>query len=199
MHPHTRKALFFLAALAVLGLASRAWLSRGPDFELSFERQVRSPLSIEALQQELANTPTWQEWHFNVQRVEATSSPSTLRFFLEPPKKEWKRFELDLQVEQKSPNRIESRVLQESKGRLEKLLSTISWSIQLLPDPEGQGTLIRGEAHARTQGPKARMLGRVVPRIVMNQVFYPDLEALAHPEKRRGQTGEKHDGRLLPF
>jgi hypothetical protein len=33
----------------------------------------------------------------------------------------------------------------------------------------------------------------------MNQVFYPDLEALAHPEKRRGKTGEKHDGRLLPF
>jgi hypothetical protein len=197
MHPHTRKALASLLVLAVLGLGTRAWLSRGPDFELTFIRQVRSPLSIDVLQQDLANTPTWPEWHFNVQRVEST--PSTLRLYLEPPKKEWKRFELDLQVDQKSPNRIEAQVLRESKGRLEKLLSDVHWSIELLPAPEGQGTLIRGEARARTLGPKARMIGRVVPRIVMNQVFYPDLEALAHPQKRRGQTGENHDGRLLPF
>jgi len=166
-------------------------------------------LAVEELRQELANTKTWPEWHFNAQRLETfaqadqststASASSILRLFLEPPKKEWKRFELDLQVDQKSPDRIDARIIRESKGRLEKLLSDIRWSIELLPAPDGKGTLIRGEALARTTGPKARLLARVVPRIVMNQVFYPDLEALAHPEKRRGNTGEKRDGRLLPF
>ncbi len=205
MHPHSRKVLLTAAVIAVLGLSTRALLSRGPDYELTFERQVRSSLAIEELRQELATSRNWPEWHFNavqvepVQTGEDTATGPTLRLLMEPPKKEWKRFELDLQVHQKSPDHLEAKVVRESKGRLEKLLSEIRWSIELLPAPDGQGTLIRGEAHARTIGPKARMIGRVVPRVVMNQVFYPDLEALAHPEKRRGKTGEKRDGRLLPF
>ena len=208
MHPHARKILLAVAVLTGIGLSAKTLLSRGPDFEIRFERQVPSRVPIDELRAKLASLEDWTAWHHQFRGITPRSDGSKdsssaengrrlIRVLVEPPKKQWKRFELDLAVTRSTRDRIEVELLADSKGRIEKLFSSVGWTITLLPDPQGQGTLIRGEARARTTSAKARMLGRVAPRIVMNQLFYPDLEALALPERRR--QGEKHNGQLLPF
>ncbi len=200
MHPHTRRILAFMLAGVLMMVALFGLLSRGPDFEARFERRVESPLPIQELQAELQNTSDWPQWHFNTIRSELISEgPRRVRLFLEPPKKEWKRFELELAVLPTPTGTLTVRLEHESKGRLNRLFSAISWTIELLPQPEGQGTLIRGTLRATTSGPKGRVFARLAERLVLNQLFYPDLEALANPQKRKVKTGESKDGRLLPF
>ncbi|NDD91127.1 hypothetical protein EBZ37_03480 [bacterium] len=204
MHPHTRRVFQTLGSLLIISLAAVLWLSRGPDYSLTFEREVLSPLSSSELGPLLGRPESWPEWHFHVNRVEASNQPlsagTALRLFLEPPKKEWKRFELNLKLIRFQPQEhLSVAVESESRGRLERLLTGVRWDIQLLPQPSGRGTLIQGSGQARTNGGRARLLGRIVPRILMNQVFYPNLEALAHPEKRKGRSNDAENGKLLPF
>ncbi|MBU6375637.1 MAG: hypothetical protein KGQ59_06545 [Bdellovibrionales bacterium] len=204
MHPHSRRVLQTLGALLILSVTAGLWLSRGPDYILSFKREVHSPLASADLGPLLGALDRWPEWHFHVIRVEASSQPlsagTALKLFLEPPKKEWKRFELNLKLTDFQPQeRVSVSLESESRGRLERLLTDVHWDIQLLPQGSGKGTLIQGTGYARTNGGRARLLGRMAPRILMNQVFYPNLEALAHPEKRKGRSNDAENGRLLPF
>jgi len=185
-----------------LSLATWSWLSRGPDFTVQFERTVQSPLSIEELGKAFSDPAQWPSWHFNLVSVDSNSpivAGSLVLLKMEPPKKEWKRFELQLRVREFEPGKkLSVEVDSETKGRLQKVLREVSWEIELLPQAQGQGTLLRGRAQAKTASPRGRLMARLAPRVVMNQVFYPDLESLADLNKRKHQKGE-HDGRLLPF
>lgn len=194
MHPHTRKLLLgatalFLGAGAILG-----WTARGPDYELTFTREVVSTVPSSSLQKAVEAAVNWPDWHFNTREVTAVDlsgqpypaklqlveKGSLLIFSMEPPKKEWKRFEIKSQVLDYVPGRrLEVRFLEETKGRIQKLLSDFSWTIEFIPQEGGLSTLIRGTARATTLSSRARIIGRLAPRILMNQVFYPDLEKLS--------------------
>ncbi|MEN9723310.1 MAG: hypothetical protein RJB38_1296 [Pseudomonadota bacterium] len=190
-------------------IATGFWLSRGPDETFTFSRVVPSQQSPEALSLLLAEPKSWPRWHFNAIRSEASgvivpqseNEPAQqVRLFMEPPKKEWKRFELDLEVLVYRPGRqLTVRLKRDSKGRLEKLFSDITWSIELLPQTQEPGTLIQGTVRATSKSSRARLLTRIAPRVVLNQLFYPNLEALGDPMKQKGTENASTSGSLLPF
>lgn len=197
MHPHTQKLLGLAGLLVVLGTGLTFWGIRGPDFQVQFEREVLSRVPPAQLQKAVANLINWPDWHFNTLSVLATDitglaySPkeqvlmkgALLEFSMEPPKKEWKRFVLKAGVIEYAPGRILTvRFVEETKGRIEKLFSNLQWTIEFLPPPSGEGVLIRGRATALTQSARGRFFARLAPRILMNQIFYPDLEKLGKLE-----------------
>jgi hypothetical protein len=197
MHPHTQKLLLGAATLLALGGALGGWAARGPDFQVQFEREVITSTPPEPLKKAVHNLINWSEWHFNTREVLAIDltglayppkaqvlmKGALIEFSMEPPKKEWKRFVIKAVATEYSPGQILSvRLLDESKGRISQLVAHLQWTIEFLPSPSGVGTLIRGRATALTQSPRARFFGRLFPRILMNQLFYPDLERLARLE-----------------
>jgi hypothetical protein len=197
MHPHTQKLLAGLMLLAA-GASGTYWgLGRGPDFQVAFEREVVSEVPAAQLEKALHGIHNWADWHFNTNRVTALNllgqeyalahqtamTGRLIRFEIEPPKKEWRRFMLHAVISDYFPGKVLAvRLTQDSTGRLEKLFSNLQWTIELEPRPEGGGTLIRGRLSGLTQSRRARILSRIAPRILMNQAFYPDLEKLARLE-----------------
>lgn len=201
MHRHTLKLLVASATAAVGMGALLIWAARGPDFELRLEREVRTPVPPTQLQKAVGATINWPDWHFNTREVLAidftgfaypardqwVKKGSLLELSMEPPKKEWKRFLIRARVLDYVPGELLSvAFIEETKGRIQKLLSELTWTLRFEPLPaDASGrpmTLIRGTATARTLSAKGRIFGRLAPKILMNQVFYPDLERLGRLE-----------------
>jgi len=197
MHRHTLKLLVGVSAvllgLTLLGL----WAGNGPDFELQMVREVPTTIPLPQLQKAMGATINWPEWHFNTRQVQAIDltglaypakaqwieSGTLLIFSMEPPKKEWKRFLIRARIDEYVPgSRLRLSFIEETKGRIQKLLSDLNWTLEILPDPATGHHLIRGTVRASTLSARARIFGRLAPRILMNQVFYPDLEKLARLE-----------------
>jgi hypothetical protein len=197
MHPHTQKLLTGLTLGAALSVGGYFWVGRGPDFQVHFERQVVSQVPPQSLAKSVDHIINWADWHFNTRQVQATDATgmvysakdqtlmrgSLLRFSMEPPKKEWKRFFIQALVTDYEPGRLFTvRLVEETKGRISQLFSNLQWTVEFLPSKDGRTTLIYGRASALTLSRRARFFSRIAPRVVMNQVFYPDLERLARIE-----------------
>ncbi len=174
-----------LAVLAALG----ALLARGPDRELIFVREVPTTIPVATLNKSVWALSNWKDWFFkvvDVQRVNimgqslATKDQvivqgALLELKLDPKKPFKRPFEIHAVVTEYVPEKSFSlRVTKESTGRLEKLFKSLEWKIELIPQPSGE-TLIRGTETARTFGWRARLLASLAERILLNQVFYPDL------------------------
>jgi hypothetical protein len=155
----------------------------GPDLELHFIREVSSPLSTQWIDRNLASPLRWPGWFFSLREAKILDQAplqagSTLEFFIDPKKVKWKQFQIRLKVINYIPGRLlKLTILEDSSQRLTQLFSHLDWTIELIP--QGQGTLIRGSATAKTHHWRSRLFGRLAQRILMNQVFYPDLIKLA--------------------
>jgi hypothetical protein len=204
MHSHTRKLLMGLTLTAALAALGYWALGRGPDFQVSFERQVASAVEPARIEKAVHNLINWPDWHFNTRQVKAVDAGgqpysakmqtllagSLLEFEMEPPKKEWRRFVIKAVVTDYFPSKILAvRLLSESSGRLQRIFSNLQWTLEFEPHASGKGTLIRGRVSALTRSRRARIFARIAPRIVMNQVFYPDLEKLARIEFPKEPVG----------
>lgn len=183
----------FYAGLLVVALGATviilASLAQGPDRDLTFMREIASPLSIEKLGVTLGQTSHWSSWFHSLDHVEnLTDTAKTrsltvgdhLKLFFDPKKGPWRKFQIDVEVLNYRPNEfLHLRVLGDSKGKLNQILSRLEWKIELVPS--GPTALVRGMASARTTHWRSRLIGILAERILMNQVFYPDLIAFAQP------------------
>jgi hypothetical protein len=187
-----RFAFFGGLSVALVGalLALFASIANGPDFDLSFTREVPSTLDAKTLDEALRATVNWPRWFFSLadaKIVDVTGLPfplaaqtvstgSIVRLSIDPKKGRWKKFVVQVRVSEYVPGkRLSLHVLSDSKNRLDKYFDRLDWTVDLLPTTEGKGTLIRGTELAHTSYWRTRLFGRIASRIMMNQVFYPDL------------------------
>ncbi len=186
----TSKRRGFWGGLFVLAFGSItlycAALAQGPDRELTFTREVVSQFSIDHFEPFIANLSQWPKWHYSLSEAKAMDSSrkelSTqklqakmqVRLKLVPPNRPWKKFEVLLSVLEYDPGRfLHLALLEDSSGRLTTLFDRLEWKIKWIP--EGSGTLIQGSLLAHTSHWRSRLFGALAQRILLNQLFYPDL------------------------
>lgn len=186
--PRTTRSFHLLGSLFVLFLGASLLtfisFSQSPDQELHWSRTLPSRLSQDRLDRNLSSTTRWPEWFFSLAKVETIGGPtlgkseiqngSILNLKIDPKKGKRKQFDLSVEVANYIPGReLTLRVLKDSSGRLNKLFDLLEWKIELLPR-EG-GSYVRATAKAHTCHWRSRLFGRLAEKIVMNQIFYPNL------------------------
>lgn len=181
-------------AIGILGFGLWSWLSRGPDWTLTFDRTVPTEQAPEELAYMVSHVKEWPTWFHNLARAELSDGSdlahagALVTLHMDPHKGAAKRFEIHARITEFTPSKsIAFQVLDESKGRIAKLFSSLDWKIEI--NGEKSGTLlIVGHEEAQTSSARARFLGRAAPRILLNQLFYPDLIVLAEPSNLRPQS-----------
>jgi hypothetical protein len=186
------RAIWVLLAVCVLAATLIAWLSRGPDQEVRFDRKVPTELpqaTLEDGMHYLANWPMWFHMVAGVQRLGPDGQPlppsgqvaeqgASIRLIVEPRSQSWRRFVLDFDLTEYVRGRKLVLKLRSDPGRkITHLLDGLEWSVELTRE-SGQ-LLLEGHASARTRSMRGRFFARAAPRILMNQVYYPDLIALS--------------------
>ncbi len=160
-------------------------LSRSPDLNLSFSRQVSSHLEIDRLERNISSITRWPGWFFSLSNVELIESDSKiisqgsiLKLKMDPKKGKKKRFELTVKVTAYIPHqKLHLTLLDDSSGRLVRLFDHLDWIVEIKPN--SKGSLIQGKAIAHTRHWRSRFFGRISEKILMNQIFYPNLVKLA--------------------
>jgi hypothetical protein len=196
-----------LATLAALGLVGAAIIGNGPEMDLQFTRDVPSKATVEALGAQVSDLSKWPEWFFSLKEARTVSATGELlpadqqklfegarvRLYIEPKKKQWKRFEMTVLVEAYKPNDfLRLRVLDDSKKKLSTMFENLVWQVNIFPaqDAEAEGlghskdgapnlSLIRGQVAGRGISWRSKLFGTITPTILMAQVFYPDLIKLS--------------------
>lgn len=193
----------FVSFLAIF-LVLCVFFAQGPDLDLHFVRDVPTDLSPSRLDRNISAITRWPQWFFNLEKVTMDHpTPSTqltkshpvshlitaldhqmiqkgskVIFHIDPHKGLHNQFDLTAEVTEYIPGQtVGMKILKDSSGRLNRLFDSLSWKIEILP--ESHGSLIRGIATAHTSHWRSRLFGRIAGRVLMNQVFYPDLVKLA--------------------
>lgn len=187
-----------IAVLAALVL----FLGRGPDYKISWDREMPSRESPADLDRAFRDTRNWAVFHHGVKSVELfkvesgaevaveNSSPVTpgmhVVFEIEPKGREWKRFKLRAEVTSVTPGKFVSfRLLDDSTGKATQILDAFEWSFAVEP-PTGEWlklgylSVLKGTASAVTRSRRARFFGRFATKILMNQIYLVDLARLAN-------------------
>ncbi|MCM2279760.1 MAG: hypothetical protein NDJ89_16930 [Oligoflexia bacterium] len=175
---------FFVLLLGTLLLLAGS-IANGPDRDLELSREVPSRTPVGALGERLGDLKSWPAWfHSLKEAVSLDPLPlhegSRLKLRIEPPKKPWKRFELTARVIAFVPGqRLALRIEEDSTERLTRLFDRLEWRVEVLPGQAPFASLVRGVASAHTASWRARLLGTIAERIVLHQVYYPNLIQLA--------------------
>lgn len=191
-------ALYVGIPLFVLFLGT-LYLGMQPNRDLNFSRDVPSTASQARLGAALDDLREWPKWHYSLSAAtilgpdgapaadQTLFEGANLLLKVDPGKGPWKRVELKTRVTAYKPGDfVRLEILGDSKGKINQLLSGLQWQVNILPAPDAADgkssrykSVIRGTAHARTAGFRARVFGALTEKIVMTQVFYPDLISYA--------------------
>lgn len=183
-----RGKLSLFSAIFAIFAGYCAYYGAGPDRELHFEREVPTSLPVETLQESIGSVSNWSEWFYSVykaQRVDLMGRPlatanqtaekgALIRLEIRPHKGERRgSFELLVEVTEQVPQKlITMRLIQDGSGRIHKVVDGLEWRIELLAGK------IRGTATARTRHWRSRVISALSQRVLMNQLFYPNVMAL---------------------
>jgi hypothetical protein len=168
----------FLGVTALL-----LFFSRGPDIDLHFYRVIPSAMEVTRIERNLGATSRWPQWFHSLQKVTPVSNQaiqpgSVFELQILPHRGGSKPFVLTMEVTDYIPaQKLSLKLIHDSSSKLTRLFDQLNWEIQILPDP--QGSRIIGSAVAHTKTWRARLFGRISEKILMNQIFYPDLIRLA--------------------
>jgi hypothetical protein len=173
--------------LAVFG-AYCAVQASGEDQTLVFTREVPTSLPPETLNQSIGMVPLWTNWFYTVGQAEridimgralplSNQKPvqgALIRLEIQPHRGEHRgSFDLLLKVADYVPGKfVTLKLAQDQTGRITRLFDSLEWKIEFLPG------VIRGTETAHTSHWRSRLFAALSQRILMNQLFYPDLMAL---------------------
>lgn len=172
------------------------WEARLPDETLTFDRQVTSKLTYSDVSQKLENVTEWKNWFHDAREVQILDSQNHplpkeeqkahtgahLEIQINPGKGTHRHFQIAARITRFEPGKLlELEILDDSSGKIIKLFDHLTWRIELAQGAENQQVLISGTEIAHTSHWRSRLFGRIAPRVLLNQVFYPDLMVLADP------------------
>ncbi len=180
-----RKWTLLILALAVTAGGLFAAGSK-PELDLRFDREVHSTLAPEQVRKSLFRVSHWPEWHYDATGATLEGAGPTgdlavgskVQLQIDPRGQPWRRFALGLRVLEADTTRgrLTLRLEDDPKGKISAQLEGIEWSIQV--EPDGSGSRITGHLVARTHSRRGRFFARLAPRILMNQIFSPNLQKL---------------------
>jgi hypothetical protein len=193
-------------------------VASGPDFDIQMVRRIPSKLSPTFLDQALNFYPHWPAWFHSgasLTQVDAQGNPipkaqqklqtgDYLRLGIDT-KRLHGQYNVTLLVQDYKPReRLLLHVVGDSKNSLTRIFDRLDWQIDFAQgtgtDPKtGQKieTMLVGTASAHTHHWRARVFGKFAPKIILNQVFYPDLMILAEindPDVVFPDAGDEHGG-----
>jgi hypothetical protein len=180
--PRRRTGLTFLVlAIVAAWIGIALLMAQAPDVTLTLDRRIRSSLSPERLERNIGSPCRWTQWFYSLAQV---NGPDTIEkgalftLHIDPNKGNKKKFELEAQVIDYIPSRLlHLKITRDSSGRLTHLFDQLEWKIEI--DPIENGAVLHGMVLAHTHHWRARLFGRLAEKILMNQVFYPNLIQLA--------------------
>ena len=193
----------FLTGLGGLGLLF-LFLSQGPDINLSLTRQIPSDLDPARLERNISAVTRWPQWFYSLDTVKLLDSSTLksgahLELQIDSKKGKWKRFSLKAKVLEYTPGQIlRLQILDDSSKRLTRLFDSLEWTIEL--QPKAQGSWVKGTVSAHTRHWRSRFFGQVAEKILLNQVFYPNLVKLSELRQPFTVLGGVYEssGSLLP-
>lgn len=168
---------------------------------LQMKRTVESKLPVETVLSDLHNIHSWTSWFHdgkNVTLLTHDQTPTnlweqaeTLLVQIENPQKQWKRFDLTgklIHADLDPTLPIQSVTIQinsDSSKKMTALFENIIWKIAVDRDHK----TITGEVSATPIGTRGKILAWFTPKILLNQIFYPDIMKLSgHIEKNNPST-----------
>ena len=191
-YPAVRRSLAVLGAL-IVGFALGA---RTPDLDLHFVRNIPTPLTPERLGKNISSVARWPQWFFSLSKVTLVDSPrwklastqkgdptliekgSILSLEMNSHRYLSQPFVLTAEVTEFQPLHIlRLKIVEDSSGRLTRLFDHLEWQLDFEAQPGG--AIIHAQVVAHTRYWKSRLFGRLAERILMNQVFYPDIIKLS--------------------
>lgn len=190
--------MFRISVFTAFVAGAVAFLSRGPDFQVEWNREVPSKETVSSLLPALRDTRNFPIFHHALKGValfeegrpvetyDRVAPGMTAAFGIEPKAKEWKRFEIRAEVLPPKPGEaLRFRLLEESTGKTTRVVDDFEWWIGVRaanPDEakRGYSSSVFGGASGRTKNARARFFGRVAPKILMNQLYQIDLVRLAN-------------------
>jgi hypothetical protein len=200
------KSRGFRGGLLVLILGSLiiyiSALSGGPDVDLEFVREVKSELPAATISKSVHHIINWPKWHHMATDAKSYDirgfpiSPyehelargEEIELTIIPKGQTWKTFTMVLKVLDYKPGQfIELAMIRESTGKIMKLLSQMRWRIEWVAESE-KSTRIRAVVQARTASWRSRLFDKIARRMMMNQVFWVDLNALAELSEPKDAT-----------
>ncbi len=173
-----------------------------PDYEVTFERLVNAPKAkgpeAEAprIENALSDIQTWPKW-FHLGKSAKFVSPSKIlekgaivELGLEPKDKPYRHFDLRAEVvsieresEKHEINKLTLLIISDSSHKLTRLFDEMTWTLEVKHEQgaphEALRTWVVGQLKAKTHHYKSRILCAIASRVVLNQVFYPDLIELS--------------------
>jgi len=177
--------------LAVVS-AGLAVVASGPDFELKLVREVPSEENAQTLGQAIEVVRNWPKW-FNsleaAQVLDASGQPylnaeqkiqkgSVVKLNFDPLHGPFKKFSVIVAIKEFIPNqKVEIQVLSDSHRKLNHLFDNVLWSVEIFP--REHGSIVRGVGLAHTAMWRSRLFGKLFNKILINQVYFPDIIHLA--------------------
>lgn len=175
----SKKLLVFGATVSSILLGLVLLGASLPDRTLEMERVVYSKELPETIAATIDQVEDWPEWHFQLEKSRIIGpSPlvvgSRIEWILKP--REWKIAVWELEVKEYVPGRkVRLAFVRDEPAKLDRTLQQLEWSIERLPETPDHQVPIRGYVTVRTRGARSRLLALVAEKIILNQVFYPDL------------------------
>lgn len=197
-----------LLATLVLGICLGVWLTgkaNGPDRDLVFVREVPAATDHATLSKALEWATSWHQWHDRATEAELKDlrgatypaadqramSGALVQYTVMPKRDPLEKFRINAEILEFTPGKVlHVRVISDSKDKIMRLFDRLEWRIELIQGPppgapgaqkefRGDGTRIKGTVFARTHHWRSRLLSAIDERILMSQVFHPNLERLA--------------------
>lgn len=177
-----------LLALTALFAAYCGYVVSRPDHDLEFSREVPTSLPLHTIHQSIWSVSNWNKWFYNVVKAErvdilgrtlplakqSLEKGALVRLEVHPRKGQSRgSFDLLVEISEFVPEKVvEIRLVRDGSGRIDKIVEKLVWRIELEPGR------VRGLGTARTRHWRARLFAAISPRVLMNQLFYPDVMAL---------------------
>jgi hypothetical protein len=145
-------------------------------------------LSPDRLDRNISSVTRWPQWFFSLAEVQILNPQtppqktiekgSLLSLAIDPKKGLKKKFNITVEVLHYSPGKdLHLKILKDSSGRLTRLFDSLEWIIHF--QPKDSGSLIQGTVTAHTCHWKSRLFGKIAEKIILHQVFYPNIVKLA--------------------